>query len=254
MNEVEKLALELYLRFGMSRRAIEGLLQLRRRNGKSAQKIIDDYSLRDERFKGRLLGCDQRQLKSALSSIAQHTHNYSGASIPPLKLQGIIDDKVPPCDLGSLRRYKGCFAVAPNATAYHYMVCGEVRNLTNRCFTRGKAIAGVCQHKDCRKQATLDTAHFGTDRPQLFVEAACESITRQRGADGVTFDVYETMRRYLRRHLRFKHRVCFLCKECHNTLHAHERAEKKARQAKIDRRNKVREARQALRSFKLCID
>lgn len=245
MNHNHRRVLKLYLKYGYSRRMIENILRMTSRHGKSAQDVIDEYRLRDRTLRGRLLGCHDDQFNAVISKLEKAESKPRGSLVDE------IDALIPQADLGLLTAYKNCVVLSEGAAAFHAAIKDVVANITQQVFDPCKQLVGACQNSECRKPRSasqLETAHMGKSRPTLFAEAANQAVRTNRVDGYLAYDLYLSIRLYLRKHLEFTNRVRFLCGACHDQLGNLQDNVNSADRA-------IREAaRIELRSFKAKID
>ena len=258
MNRNDEKVLKLYLKFGLTRRAIERILKMSPRHGKSAQAVIDKYGVRAPELRGRLLGCHRDQLEKVKKQLQENAslfvsgdsgNSSSEADAFRLEAKRIVDQCAHENSLGLLGSYRDRALIAEDARAFYKAIKGEVANITQKVFAPCKGIVGVCENKHCgssRKSRQLDTAHIGQPRPTLFAKSATVLSCPSPLIGQAVFDIYESVRRYLRCHLSRSNRVRFLCKKCHRRL---EGLQKQSTSKKLprDQRNK---AKTALKKFK----
>jgi hypothetical protein len=230
MNRNDEKVLKLYLKFGLTRRAIERILRMPPRHGKSAQDVIDKYGVRAPELRGRLLGCHKDQLEEVKKQLTANASLFEssvsntssrGSEAFHVKAKQIVNQCVPEKSLGLLGSYRDRALIATDTSAFYESIKGEVANITQKVFEPCKGIVGACENRHCgssRKKHQLDTAHIGQPRPRLFARSATLLPCSSPLPGQAVYDLYESVRQYLRCHLSRRNRVRFLCKKCHRRL------------------------------------
>ena len=195
-----------FLKSGMSTRELDGVLghSSEKTKGWKSWEILKKYSLRNE-DKGKLFLYSERQSKEIIRKLIRNPDNR------------IIDKliiKNPPINL---EKYRNAYVIADSEKSFYNIFSGETRNIIQSFFNPKKKLIGKCQFRGCTsKQVQLDTVHYGQERPAIFMRCASRSKRPERRM--FRYDVYQTMKCFLKAHSR-KGTICFLCKKHHNEFH-----------------------------------
>lgn len=168
--------------------------------------VLKKYKLKNA-DKGKLFLYSDKQAKKVISRIMKK------------RKENLIDDLIQKYPPNNLEKYKNTFVIADSEKSFYNIFSGETRNIIRDFFSPEKRLVGKCQFRNCTSvRVELDTVHFTKNRPKLFMNCASKNKKKQSNSLWA-FDVYQTMRCFLRSHFGRKS-VCFLCKKHHNEFHS----------------------------------
>lgn len=200
-----------FLKSGLSTRKMDKLLGYSNTRGWLSWDILKKYNLQNS-DKGKLFLYSTRQSKEIISKIIKENRE----EITDL----LVKDNHPK----NLEKYRNTFVIAESEKKFYGIFSGETRNIIRDFFNPEKKLVSKCQYKDCNgKKSQIDTVHYLKDRPEIFIE--CAGKYKNRSDNMFQFDVYKTMKCFLKRHSKVKS-VCFLCKNHHNEFHKAEKSGK----------------------------
>lgn len=222
-NDKERTILLNFLKSGMSTRELDRVLghSPKKTRGWKSWSVLKKYGLKNEE-KGKLFLYSERESKKIINEIIRKNANVN--------LSDLIKNMGPE----SLEKYKNTFVTAENEKTFYEIFSGETRNIIQRFFNPKKKFISRCQFEGCKnKKDQIDTVHYSHERPEIFIK--CAKTNGKKQGDMIVFDVYKTMRCFLKSHSKRKI-VCFLCKKHHLQFH---RLQKNDRKEFLKFKNKI---------------
>jgi len=208
MNKKECEIILNFLKSGFSTRQLDKFLGHKNTRGWVSWGILKKYKFRNL-DKGKLYLYSTAQSNKIIKLLAKESND------------GFIDKLIKLYPPNNLQKYSDTWVIANSEKKFYNIFSGETRNIIRDFFSPEKKLIGKCQFKDCENKGQIDTVHFGRDRPQIFMECA-KANKVNLSKELFKFDVYKTMRCFLKSHSKSKS-ICFLCKKHHNELHDKER-------------------------------